>query len=205
MATFFLDQDLNIKSRLDNYSTGCGTWLEDGRFITFGQRTKITMDEMDAGIMRLDMICYDITTAIDSAVYKGETADGSMTAKWTSGSEDGLLLIFHRDPADETTLEHFLRVEVDGKELSSENYIAEFGSLHITLQPSYLETLAEGTHTLRAVFDDGSAEITFQIVKQNNTPSTGDENQPTLWIVLMIAALFIAAIMILISARKRKN
>ncbi|MBO4835417.1 MAG: hypothetical protein J5483_04820, partial [Lachnospiraceae bacterium] len=108
MATFFLDQDLNIKSRLDNYSTGCGTWLEDGRFITFGQRTKITMDEMDAGIMRLDMICYDITTAIDSAVYKGETADGSMTAKWTSGSEDGLLLIFHRDPADETTLEHFL-------------------------------------------------------------------------------------------------
>ena len=114
-------------------------------------------------------------------------------------------MIFHRDPADETTMEHFLRVEVDGKELSSENYIAEFGSLHITLQPSYLETLAEGTHTLRAVFDDGSAEITFQIVKQNNTPSTGDENQPTLWVVLMIAALFIAAITILISARKRKN
>ena len=205
MATFFLDQDLNIESRLDNFSTGCGTWLEDGRFITFGQRTKVTMDEEDAGSMRLHMICYDITTAIDPVEYEGETADGSKTAGWTSGSKDGLLLIFHRNSADETTLEHFLKAQVDGNDLSPENYITEYGSLRITLQPSYLETLAEGTHTLRAIFDDGEADITFQIVKQHNTPATGDRNQPTLWIVLMVAALFIAAIMILISARKRKN
>ncbi len=209
MATFFFDQDLNVEARLDNFSTGCGTWLEDGRFITFGQRTKITMDEMDAGIMRLDMICYDITTVIDPAPevvkYEGEAADGSKSAEWTSGSEDGLLLIFHRDPADETTLEHFIRAEVDGKELSPESFVAEFGSLRITLKPSYLESLAEGTHTLRAVFKDGEAEITFQIAKQNNTPATGDQNQPALWIILMITALLIAAITIIVPARKRKD
>lgn len=234
MATFFLDQDLNVEARLDNYSTGCGTWLEDGRFISFGQRTKTTMDEMDAGIMRLDMICYDITTVIDPAPeieYEGEAADGSKTSEWTSGSEDGLQLVFHRDPADETTLEHFRRAEVDGQELSPENYIAESGSLRITLKPSYLETLFEGTHTLTAFFDDGTAEITFQITKEaepettpdepetepdepetkpvepatpeSNSPETGDGNQPALWIVLMCASLFLLTIVIAISARKR--
>ena len=101
------------------------------------------------------------------------------------------------------TMDHFLRAELDGNELSPENYIVEFGSLRITLKPSYLETLAEGTHTLRAVFDDGEAEITFQILKQSNTPSTGDQNQPTLWISLMILALLVAAITILTATVKR--
>ncbi|MBO4835801.1 MAG: hypothetical protein J5483_06785, partial [Lachnospiraceae bacterium] len=68
-----------------------------------------------------------------------------------------------------------------------------------------LESLGEGTHTLRAVFDDGEAEVTFQIVKQNNTPATGDQNQPALWIVLMITALFVATITILLSTRKHNH
>ena len=206
MATFFFDQDLNLISRLNNFSTGCGTWLEDGRFIAFGQRNAQIMEEFDAGILRADMVSYDITTVIDPPApitYEGEAADGSKTATWTSSSADGLLLIFHRDPADETTMDHFLRAELDEKELSPENYIAEAGSLRITLKPSYLETLAEGMHTLRAVFDDGEAEITFQILKQDNTPSTGDQNQPTLWITLMIMALLVAAVAILTAMTKR--
>ena len=206
MATFFFDQDLNLISRLNNFSTGCGTWLEDGRFIAFGQRNAQIMEEFDAGILRADMVSYDITTVIDPPApitYEGEAADSSKTATWTSSSADGLLLIFHRDPADETTMDHFLRAELDEKELSPENYIAEAGSLRITLKPSYLETLAEGMHTLRAVFDDGEAEITFQILKQDNTPSTGDQNQPTLWITLMIMALLVAAVAILTAMTKR--
>ena len=65
-ATFFYDQDLNFESRLDNYSTGCGTWLEDGRYIAFtGRVMPGSVEELDARIERVKLINYDITSVID--------------------------------------------------------------------------------------------------------------------------------------------
>ena len=60
MATFFFDRDLRSDGRLDNYSNGCGTWLEDGSFLAFGQRNNVRYGDIDAGIPSQDMISYDI-------------------------------------------------------------------------------------------------------------------------------------------------
>ncbi len=67
-GTFFYDQDLVFEGRLDNYSTGCGTWLDDGRYIAFTQRQMLIQEEYDEGVDRRWLINYDITGVIDPKV-----------------------------------------------------------------------------------------------------------------------------------------
>lgn len=65
-ATYFYDQDLHFEGRLDNFSTGCGTWLEDGRYIAFTQRVMPgSIEELNRNIDRTLLISYDITGVID--------------------------------------------------------------------------------------------------------------------------------------------
>lgn len=207
MGTFFFDRDLNLEARLDNFSSGCGTWLPDGRFITFGQRNRGTQETDDAGFPRTDMVCYDITTAIDPPVikYTAESADDVTVPVWETGSSEGLLFDVHRNIDDENCKQHFQKVMVDGTVLTDgKDYTAEFASVHITLLPDYLKTLSEGTHTLTVVFDDGAASVQFRIQKRSsNAPDTGDSNQPLLWIILMTAALCMIIGAALLRARSR--
>lgn len=211
MATFFFDQDLGMISRLDNYSTGCGTWLPDGRYITFGQRVTGTSETTDAGIPRSDMICYDITTVIDPVEYQytAESEEGEDTPIWISGSEEDLLFVAHRSIDDETAFEHFIGVQVDGKDLTEKDYTATRGSVHIALHPAYLATLSEGPHTLTILFDDGKADVAFTIQKDKPAPAlgpdTGDHSQALLWVVIMAAALCAIMTVVTIYVRKQKK
>lgn len=209
MGTFFFDRDLNLEARLDNYSTGCGTWLPDGRFITFGQRNRSTQEADDAKFPRMDLVCYDITTAIDPPVieYEAESADGEKVPEWEAGSSESLLFDVHRNIDDENCKKHFWKVQVDGTDLTKgKDYTAEFASVHITLLPDYLKTLSEGTHTLTVFFDDGEADVQFMIQKGSSpAPNTGDTSQPILWIILMAAALFIVVIVVVLLIRKQKK
>lgn len=89
----------------------------------------------------------------------------------------------------------------------------------LSLQPVYPETLSEGPHTLTVLFEDGQAEIAFEILKEAETepesstepadtqtpdqPATGDHSQPLLWILLMASALLLGIAGVVISIRKR--
>ena len=63
----------------------------------------------------------------------------------------------------------FEKLTLNGVEIASSNYTAQSGSTIITLLDSYLKTLSNGTHTFRAVFDDGYANLTLVIA--NSTSS----------------------------------
>ncbi len=116
------------------------------------------------------------------------------------GSGSVVELQFKRSYDDETTLNHFLSVEIDGKTLSKSQYSVRKGSAIITLNADYIDSLRSGEHTLIAVFDDGQGTATFSLdapdPKPTPSPSKGDgvrpatgDNLPGIVIVLVIIAL----------------
>ena len=74
--------------------------------------------------------------------------------------------------ADYSLFENGGKVYVDGKEIT--DYKSESGSTVIKLSKEYANSLKEGEHTLKVVFNnDKSVSTTFTVSKMNN-PNTGD-------------------------------
>jgi len=65
----------------------------------------------------------------------------------------------------------FTGLEVNGELLHGSNYSTNAGSTIITLYPSYLDTLDNGTYTVRALFTEGYAEGSFTVNRQDNAVS----------------------------------
>ena len=93
----------------------------------------------------------------DSADPIGYNIIEGAESTWSADSEDGLTIIGDGD------FSKFVGVNVDGELLDPESYTVESGSTVVTLHAEYLATLSEGTHTFEIVWDDGSAETTFNI------------------------------------------
>lgn len=116
----------------------------------------------------------------------------------------------------------FIRVELDGSELSEENYEKAEGSIIITLDADYVATLPAGEHTIGIVSESGTAETTFTVEekaapgtsddsdkdsKSDNEDSakTGDDTNLALWLALMILAGAGIAGTTIYTRRKRTN
>ncbi|MBM6971913.1 FIVAR domain-containing protein [Mordavella massiliensis] len=69
----------------------------------------------------------------------------------------------------------FVKVLIDGVELSADNYVVTEGSTVVTLKKEYVATLAEGTHTISIVSTDGIASTEFT-VKKNQDVKPGDSD-----------------------------
>ena len=114
-------------------------------------------------------------------------------------------------------MESHTGASINGNELRKGiDYDVKSGSTVVTVAPSYLNALAEGTYTLTAYFTDGYASASFQVVKEGTTVpgggggrqqgigvKTGDETNVTLWIVIVAAAA--AAIGIALYFRRRQG
>ena len=79
------------------------------------------------------------------------------------------------------SLEDFVRVEVDGKELTRDtDYTVKEGSTIISLMPQFLKTLTPGNHTVEIVSATGTAKTDFTVIsKPTPTPSTKPTEPPT--------------------------
>ncbi|MDO4545013.1 MAG: sortase B protein-sorting domain-containing protein [Bacillota bacterium] len=131
--------------------------------------------------------------------------------QWTKGSGKTLPFTANGEYTDK-----FESVAVDGKLINQDtDYTATTGSTIVTLQPTHLETLAIGEHTLQVNYTDGYAETTFTVLAQpvtpepgddpkGNGPKTGDDSNMGLWIALLIAAGTVGTGTALLS-RKRKT
>ena len=97
--------------------------------------------------------------------------------------------------------EEFIKVLVDGREISGENYIAYEGSTAVELKESFLKTLSAGEHTLSIVSQNGTATTTFTIVRNSATPGTGDSVD----ISLLLSLLFISGGMVSVFAVLKKK
>ncbi|MBO4217971.1 MAG: hypothetical protein J5887_00475 [Erysipelotrichaceae bacterium] len=123
------------------------------------------------------------------------TVDTGADSTWIKGSEENLLIVVHRSEDDASTFGHFVRIEVDGNIVAPDSYEAEPGSLKATVKAEYLETLEEGGHEVKVVFDDGKAETTLTIATEASggttpvTPDTGDYSHLGLYIMVMAVSL----------------
>ena len=110
-------------------------------------------------------------------------------ATWSKGSTGTLAFTWKRTIHDPETFRHFAGVVVDGAVTEPSNYGAKAGSAVVSLSAKYLDSLAEGDHTIYARFDDGTgAQATFKVVgketseqdKRTTTPKTADESPDAL-------------------------
>ena len=92
-------------------------------------------------------------------------------SSWMKGSASGNVFIFKRNVNDTKTINQFNGIKVDGTEVATSKYSYKAGSVVINLNPSYLESLALGEHTLTAMFKDGNdVTVRFRIIPRP-TPS----------------------------------
>ena len=74
--------------------------------------------------------------------------------------------------ADYSLFENGGKVYVDGKLVDSKYYTSESGSTKITFTKEFMNSLEEGDHVLKVVFNDGGiAETSFKVINSPNLPS----------------------------------
>ena len=141
--------------------------------------------------------CGEIDPDFKAVIIEG--ANGS----WQKGTKDGLSF------TSNAAFAHFLKVQVDGKDLDASDYAVKEGSTIVTLKAEYLETLSVGKHTLAIVSDTGTAAAEFTIeaasADDNTTvvPPTGDNSNVDLWIALMLVSVCGISMATVYSRRKK--
>jgi|GEM_PF-2093585 len=142
-------------------------------------------------------VCGYKKTAIAIDKLAPSIIDGR-NAKWNKGGENNMT--FKSDAA----FSDFVEVLVDGKTITAENYEKREGSIIIELKASYLETLAEGEHTLIIRSASGDATTKFTVEAEIVSPPTGSTNV-WVWIIIGVVALGIGAAVDVFIIRKRKT
>ena len=142
-------------------------------------------------------VCGYKKTAIAIDKLAPSIIDGR-NAKWNKGGENNLT--FKSDAA----FSDFVEVLVDGKTITAENYEKREGSIIIELKASYLETLAEGEHTLTIRSASGDATTKFTVEAEIVSPPTGSTNV-WVWIIIGVVALGVGAAVDVFIIRKRKT
>ena len=117
--------------------------------------------------------------------------DGA-NSEWRKGDENGLT--FSSDAA----FSDFVEVLVDGKPVASENYERQDSGIIVELKASFLETLAEGEHTLTIRSASGDATTRFTI-------AASDSTNAWVWIIMGFIALGIGVTVAVFVVRKRKT
>lgn len=116
----------------------------------------------------------------------------------------------------------FIRVELDGSELSEEYYEKAEGSIIITLDADYVATLPAGEHTIGIVSESGTATTTFTVAEKaapgtsddsdrdskadaDKNAKTGDDTNLALWLALMLLSGAGITGTVVYTRRKRTN
>lgn len=116
--------------------------------------------------------------------FKNVAGDGS---SWEKGSKDALDFTYATEGAAEDKSEAlFSGLEVDGKALDASAYSYAGPNLKVSLPAAYLETLAEGKHTVKALFNAGTASVSSEftvtkkeVINDDNTGTTGNDHPGT--------------------------
>ena len=136
--------------------------------------------------------------------YFFENGAGMDGAGGTWQKQSGMPLSFHILGRNSDPYYTFEELSVDGKGLEiNTDFKKERGSLIISLQPTFLETLSVGRHNLLARFTDGGSVSTeFYItapaaVKPGDLPQTGDDAlHPAVYGILAALSLFLTVYVI---------
>ena len=127
----------------------------------------------------------DLTLTV--TILKGSKGDRNYIANWqfiykiTDGENqthtktvDGDLTVTCNGNVD-----LLVGIEVDGEMIDPSQYKIVSGSTILTLLKDYLDSLDVGTHTLRFVYEDGSAETEFTILEAPEKPESDETKKET--------------------------
>lgn len=118
------------------------------------------------GVQTFDIAdAKDVTFDVTAPLYAATKGNGQVYRK---GSASALTFRFS-GPLDE-----FARLLVDGTETSAENYTATKGSTIVEFKPAFLDSLAAGSHTVTAVWKDGTTtDASFAVDEKGQGEQTG--------------------------------
>ena len=150
------------------------------------------------GVDKLDVVTDDNNNTV--------VATGSKVV-YTKGVSDKAV---YRIKGKNLTVDDLNGVQIDGKDVEKENYVAENGSIKITFKKSYVDTLSLGSHDITFNTKKGIAKAELVIkdksqvnsnsgMDKGNTAKTGDNTNFT-----GFAGLLIATMGIYVSVKRRK-
>ena len=117
-----------------------------------------------------DPVCIPVTIAKTPVI--AVEGDG---AAWTKGSSKGPSVTFKTSLSpDLCSQDTFRGIRMDEQDVNEGNYTVQYGSVIITLKPSYLNKLSAGRHTITAVFDENMEEGTASLTIKDY-PSSGEK------------------------------
>ena len=115
-----------------------------------------------------DCVCDEpLIVTIQNKYYGGGSS-------WVKRSDIGIIIIFKAFAQDHQTFSKFIGIKIDNSilYLDISLYHATRGSVNVTLNPSYLETLSVGEHTVTAYFSDGATATANFVIKERTKPTT---------------------------------
>lgn len=127
-----------------------------------------------------------VTPKIPPVITEGKSKS------WTKNSGKTLRFVSDADISD------FIEVIVDGKTVDAKNYTKSGnGGIVIELNEAFLETLAEGQHTLTIRSASGDATTEFSV--------SAVQTFPTIIIIVIAAVIIIAIIVVIILVSRKKK
>ena len=147
--------------------------------------------------------------AVFTEVAKPEPTPGSYYLKGIRDDEEGNKIVELERTGDEAhTIDYYGKTESDGKVLKEGEQIeVTAGSVIIKLKKEYLDTLSEGTHTLKVYFKDGvTVTLNYNVKHASSIPSTGEQTDRTVFvgIGMMVAAGLVLGAVVLRKKRKEE-
>ena len=129
-----------------------------------------------------------------------------MGQHWQKGSTTTADFEVTRSVHDERAFGYYQDIEIDGQLVDKSQYRYEEGCVELYISAEYMQGLAVGRHTIRAVFEDGDATTDFYVdeAPKDYVP-TGDSNNLPLWAGLMGASAVGLAGAIVLGRKKRKE
>ncbi|MBQ9019871.1 Ig-like domain-containing protein [Candidatus Saccharibacteria bacterium] len=125
--------------------------------------------DLNNGVLTISNITSDTTIVVTTEKITYDVTSGAGQSYSITKGGDATFTI----DADYSLFENGGAVYVDGNLVDPSDYTSHSGSTVIVLSSAYLSTLANGTHTLSVLFNDGgTATTTFTITDQVETPST---------------------------------
>lgn len=105
--------------------------------------------------------CQTVSKEDEGYDYQG----GSYIQEFDPDHPSPLTFVFKKRVLDDLSIKRFKCAYVDGKPLDGS--VASSGSLIITLNEAYLESLSVGKHTLKVEFTDGQSSAEFRTLRKS--------------------------------------
>lgn len=124
----------------------------------------------------VDAYVKAVQDAINALVLKkAPVAKPEMIEGTNQSVEQGKAAVFKSS----AELGDFIKVLIDGVEISGDNYTLTEGSTIVTLSGEFIKTLSAGTHTISIVSTTGSADTEFNVVNSSSQEEPGAPAQTT--------------------------